>query len=1227
MIEGATRLAGLFLACVAWPALAAGPPPRATKAPQTDVASLPAPLQGVISARFGADNPAYRFVAEGARYRTMGARQAFTATMGADGLAVSAGSGEWRLRVTSWGRGTSQARATSGAVTASENRVGIERGGLEEWWVNGPLGLEQGWTVAAAPRHGKGPLTLTLVQSGRLKATAGVDDRALTIADAAGRTVLRYSGLAAYDAMGRELPARFEIAGEALRVRVDDAGAVYPVRIDPWVQMAELTASDGATADYLGTSVAVSNDGSTVVAGASLHRVGTAVHQGAVYVFVKPAWGWANATQAAELTASDGAVNDSLGWAVAVSADGSTVVAGAPGHQVGSHASQGAAYVFLKPSTGWASGTETGELTASDGASYDWLGISIAVSSDGSVVMAGAGAHEVGSNLWQGVVYVFLEPRAGWASATQAAELTASDGASGDQLGTSLAVSGDASTAIAGAPYRQIGSNENQGAAYVFVKPAGGWGDGTQTAEFSASRGTADDYFGWDVAVSADGSIAATGAPGHQVASNGGQGAAYVFVKPIAGWADATETAELTASDGTAGDDLGVSVTVSGDGSTIVAGACYHPVAENPQQGSAYLFIRPSDGWASGTETAELDVLGGGAYDQFGGSVATSGDGSTVVGGAPWRRVGSNSRQGAAYVLQTTGLELTPHELISRLYPREDRHQALTLTNDGANTADYQTFAIPVATTWPHMSPMTQPSVPNTHASLGRAPSRRRGTPSKVGSLPYLNGVPAFGMDLSTDDLVYWPAITSPASWSTVAPEPGASYWGGAFLLGDFTRLYVVDAMTDAFATIDTATGSATAIGTAVPNPGDTWVGLTATNTGIMYGAGTPCNGTTSDLYTIDPTTGAATLVGTITNAPCLINIAADAAGELYGVDIWNNNLVKIDPATGAGTVVGPTGIVANYVQGLSFDMVSGTLYWAAFNDTTSRGELRVIDTATGASTLIGAFPNGDEVDAFAIASFVGPTLPWLTLTPGSGSVDPGTSVPIDAHFVADGADHFGVSRAMLHTNTDTPYPVNNVPVCFTKAFLDVPEGYWADAFIHAVAGARITPGFAGTFNPQGVMTRGTMARWLLLGRYGNLYAPPPCRGIFADVDCENTANSDWIEDLYNKGITAGCNADPLMYCPDDPVNRAAMAVFMIKANEAVGYTPPACTGIFDDVPCPSMFADWIEELYNRGITAGCGGNNFCPDVATTRDQEAVFVTKNWGLPTCPANGDKPTQR
>jgi len=150
----------------------------------------------------------------------------------------------------------------------------------------------------------------------------------------------------------------------------------------------------------LGDAVAVS--GNTIVAGARFHRA----HQGAAYVFTMPASGWANATQSAELTASDGASGDELGYSVATS--GNTIVAGAPEHKVGANEEQGAAYVFTMPASGWANATQSAELTASDGAEGDKLGYSVAVSAN--TIVAGAPEHNVGANEEQGAAYMSTNP-------------------------------------------------------------------------------------------------------------------------------------------------------------------------------------------------------------------------------------------------------------------------------------------------------------------------------------------------------------------------------------------------------------------------------------------------------------------------------------------------------------------------------------------------------------------------------------------------------------------------------------------------------------------------------------------------------------------------------------------------------------------------------------------------------------------------------------------------
>jgi hypothetical protein len=138
------------------------------------------------------------------------------------------------------------------------------------------------------------------------------------------------------------------------------------------------------------------------------------------------------------------------------------------------------------------------------------------------------------------------------------------------------------------------------------------------------------------------------------------------------------------------------------------------------------------------------------------------------------------------------------------------------------------------------------------------------------------------------------------------------------------------------------------------------------------------------------------------------------------------------------------------------------------------------------------------------------------------------------------------------------------------------------------------------------------MAVFLLKGKLGASHVPPPATGtVFNDVQVGDFA-ADWIEELAGFQITGGCGGGN--YCPTNPVTRAQMSAFLLKSKHGSAFTPPACTGIFADVPCPSLFADWIEQLAAEGITAGCGGGNYCPNDPNTRGQMAVFLVKTFGL-------------
>ena len=344
-------------------------------------AELPVAAQAAISETLGRDSSAYRARAAGGVVTAANVGHGLAARFDAGGVQVRAGGERLGLALRAVGRGSTLRPVAAAAPAARANRVSYRRGALTEWYVNGPLGLQQGFTLARPPAgSAPGPLTLSLVLSGSLAPVMEPGNDGVRFAG----STLRYSDLAAYDARGRELPAWLELDGRSLLVRLRDRSARYPLTIDPFVKQARLAASDAATGAGLGASVAIA--GNTVVAGAPLDNVGGNSDQGSVYVFVKPPAGWASGTETAKLTASDGEPSDRLGQSVAIAGD--TIVAGAPLDQVGPNDNQGAAYVFVEPARGWTTSTETAKLTASDGAVDYWLGWSVAVA--GTTVVAGA---------------------------------------------------------------------------------------------------------------------------------------------------------------------------------------------------------------------------------------------------------------------------------------------------------------------------------------------------------------------------------------------------------------------------------------------------------------------------------------------------------------------------------------------------------------------------------------------------------------------------------------------------------------------------------------------------------------------------------------------------------------------------------------------------------------------------------------------------------------------
>jgi cysteine-rich repeat protein len=168
--------------------------------------------------------------------------------------------------------------------------------------------------------------------------------------------------------------------------------------------------------------------------------------------------------------------------------------------------------------------------------------------------------------------------------------------------------------------------------------------------------------------------------------------------------------------------------------------------------------------------------------------------------------------------------------------------------------------------------------------------------------------------------------------------------------------------------------------------------------------------------------------------------------------------------------------------------------------------------------------------------------------------------------------------------------------------------------FIETLLHNGVTTGCGGNlYCPTNAVTREQMSVFLLVSKEGEGYNPPACTApTFNDVPCASPF-SKWIEELADRGVTSGCGNGN--YCPTSPVTRDQMAVFLLVTEEGSGYSPPACvTPMFSDVPCANGFAKWINELVSRGVTAGCGGGNYCPSQAVTREQMAVFLTVTFGL-------------
>ena len=352
-----------------------------------------------------------------------------------------------------------------------------------------------------------------------------------------------------------------------------------------------------------------------------------------------------------------------------------------------------------------------------------------------------------------------------------------------------------------------------------------------------------------------------------------------------------------------------------------------------------------------------------------------------------------------------------------------------------------------------------------------------------------------------------------------------------------------------------------------------------------------------------------------------LFFVADDGAS---GNELWKSD------GTAAGTVLvkniapGPLGSdpfwltrVGSRVYFAADNRVDGRELWVS--DGTEAGTRRVTDLLPGAgSSMPQQLQAIGNILLFSATDGVHGLEAWRTDGTAIGTrmiqdIAPGALPSSPSVFTAAGNHVFFAANDGATGFEPWAVPLSNVQ----STFGDVSTDFWAWPSIEALAAAGLTTGCApGQFCPEASVSRAESAAFLVRGTHGPDFVPPPATGtVFQDVPAGYWAAS-WIEQMFQDGLTTGCASAPPRFCPDQPLNRAEMAVFLLRAKHGSAYSPPAATGtVFADVPAGYWAAAWIEQLAAEGITTGCAPDLYCPDGAVTRAQMAAFLARTFSLP------------
>lgn len=570
------------------------------------LSSLPLAAQGVVSATLGSSNRAYHVSRSGGEYRAVNSAQGLRVRFDRAGVRVQSGQARLGLRLGAVGYGASPASIAPVVPRAHGNRVVYAHRGVSEWYANGPLGIEQGFTLTRAPGGDAGkPLTLSIEFSGGVRASVDAGGRGATLS-APGSASLRYDDLLAIDARGRALHSWMVLQGGRVLLHVDARGARYPLRIDPLVQQGgKLTAEEETGKAFAGYSVALSEEGgSTALVGGYEENSG----DGAAWIFTRSGSEW---SQKQKFTRGLG-WESAKGWfgiGVALSKDGKTALIGAPLDK----SSIGAAWAFAYSTLTKLWEQLGGKITGAGESGTGNFGHGVALSADGITALIGGFGDENGL----GAAWVFTYSTVKKAWELQGSKLTGEgEEETGEgYFGFSVAISGNAEILLIGGHVEK----NHVGAAWVFNLSGGGWLHKKITVgEEELGKGN----FGYSEALSYEGKTAAIGA----FSDNSGVGAVWVFT---CSGRECTVQSKLTGGEETGEGYFGFSVALTHDGKTLLVGG----EGDNEFAGAAWEFKYEASKWIQQGEklTGGEEETGKGA---FGSAVALDSEGAIAfIGG------------------------------------------------------------------------------------------------------------------------------------------------------------------------------------------------------------------------------------------------------------------------------------------------------------------------------------------------------------------------------------------------------------------------------------------------------------------------------------------------------------------------------------------------------------------------------------------------------------------